>query len=36
MGAELGPFLAEACAGEPIKGPELPWGAGHPHIGKGG
>ena len=36
MGAELGPFLAEACAGGPIYGPELLWGAEHCHIGKGG
>ena len=36
IGAELGPLLAEACAGGPIEGPELLWGAGHCHIGKGG
>ena len=35
IGTELGPLLAEACAGWPIKGPKLLWGAGHCHIGKG-
>ena len=36
MGAELGPFLAEPCAGGPIKGSALLLGAGQCHIGKGG
>ena len=36
IGAELGPLLAEACAGGTIKGPEQLWGARHCHIGSGG
>ena len=34
MGAELGPFLAEACAGGPIKGPELLWGTDHATLAR--
>ena len=33
---DMGPLLAEAYAGEPTKGLELLWHAGHRHSGKGG
>ena len=34
ISAELGPLLVDAYGCGPIK-PELPWGVGHCHIGKG-